>query len=84
NWGNLNERGYGMSMGERWRYEGEDGEYVVRLKKNGRVVRRRWNLGQDNGNGVVWDWNMSGGDEYGLRTKMYGRRLRRTTGWKGV
>ncbi|WP_222126778.1 PQQ-binding-like beta-propeller repeat protein [Paenibacillus xylanexedens] len=79
---NLNYTGYSMSIGQTWRYEREDGQYLVTFNKNGKVVRTRWNLPQDNRNAVVSDWNISRADEYGFTTKIYGTTLPTTIPWK--
>ncbi|ETT33239.1 hypothetical protein C161_21712 [Paenibacillus sp. FSL R5-192] len=81
---NLNFTGYSMSIGQTWRYEREDAQFLVTFNKNGRLVRTRWNLAQDNRNAVVSDWNISRADEYGFTTKIYGTTLPTTIPWKPV
>lgn len=81
---NLNDTGYAMSIGQTWRYEREDAQFLVMFNKNGRLVRTRWNLAQDNRNTVVSDWNISRADEYGFTTKIYGTTLPTTIPWKPV
>ncbi|WP_338707815.1 PQQ-binding-like beta-propeller repeat protein [Paenibacillus amylolyticus] len=81
---NLNFTGYSMSIGQTWRYEREDAQFLVTLNKNGRLARTRWNLAQDNRNAVVSDWNISRADEYGFTTKIYGTTLPTTIPWKPV
>lgn len=81
---NLNYTGDSMSIGQTWRYEREDGQFLVTFNKNGRLVRTRWNLAQDNRNAVVSDWNISRTDEYGFTTKIYGTTLPTTIPWKPV
>ncbi|MEK4524672.1 MULTISPECIES: outer membrane protein assembly factor BamB family protein [Paenibacillus] len=81
---NLNDTGYAMSIGQTWRYEREDAQFLVTFNKNGKVVRTRWNLPQDERNVVVSDWNISRADEYGFTTKMYGTTLPTTIPWKPV
>ncbi|PJN61266.1 hypothetical protein PAEAM_24400 [Paenibacillus sp. GM1FR] len=81
---NLNFTGDSMSIGQSWRYEREDAQFLVTFNKNGRLVRTRWNLAQDNRNAVVSDWNISRADEYGFTTKIYGTTLPTTIPWKPV
>lgn len=81
---NLNFTGYSMSIGQTWRYERADGQFLVTFNKNGRLVRTRWNLAQDNRNAAVSDWNISRADEYGFTTKIYGTTLPTTIPWKPV
>ena len=81
---NRNFTGYAMSIGQSWRYEREDAQFLVTFNKNGRLVRTRWNLAQDNRNAVVSDWNISRADEYGFTTKIYGTILPTTIPWKPV
>ncbi|MEK4370633.1 outer membrane protein assembly factor BamB family protein [Paenibacillus sp. FSL R5-0473] len=81
---NLNFTGYAMSIGQTWRYERQDAQFLVTFNKNGRLVRTRWNLAQDNRNAVVSDWNISRADEYGFTTKIYGTTLPTTIPWKPV
>ncbi|WP_339182107.1 PQQ-binding-like beta-propeller repeat protein [Paenibacillus sp. FSL R5-0701] len=81
---NLNYTGDSMSIGQTWRYERADGQLLVTFNKNGRLVRTRWNLAQDNRNAAVSDWNISRTDEYGFTTKIYGTTLPTTIPWKPV
>lgn len=81
---NLNDTGYAMSIGQTWRYERQDGQFLVTFNKNGKLVRTRWNLPQHDRNTVFSDWNISRADEYGFTTKMYGTTLPKTIPWKPV
>ncbi|MCF7756509.1 PQQ-like beta-propeller repeat protein [Paenibacillus xylanexedens] len=81
---NLNFTGDSMSIGQTWRYEREDAQILVTFNKNGRLVRTRWNLAQDNRHAAVSDWNISRADEYGFTTKIYGTTLPTTIPWKPV
>ncbi|MFC9706544.1 PQQ-binding-like beta-propeller repeat protein [Paenibacillus sp. NPDC056933] len=82
--GNLNDTGYAMSIGDTWRYERADAHFLVTFNKNGRLVRTRWNLPQDNGNVVVSNWSTSRLGEYEFTTKIYGKRLPSTLPWKPI
>ncbi|QLG36803.1 PQQ-binding-like beta-propeller repeat protein [Paenibacillus sp. E222] len=82
--GNLNDTGYAMSIGKTWRYERADAHFLVTFNKNGRLVRARWNIPQDNRNGVVSNWEFGGSDEYPFTTKIYGTMLPATLPWKSV
>ncbi|MEO2215232.1 PQQ-binding-like beta-propeller repeat protein [Paenibacillus amylolyticus] len=81
---NLNDTGYAMSIGQTWRYERGDAQYLVTFNKNGKLIRTRWNLPQKDRNAVVSDWNISRADEYGFTTKIYGTTLPSTIPWKSV
>ncbi|WP_458125366.1 outer membrane protein assembly factor BamB family protein [Paenibacillus sp. Z3-2] len=81
---NLNDTGYAMSIGQTWRYEREDAQYLVTFNKNGKLVRTRWNLPQNDRNAVVSDGNISRADEYNFTTKIYGTTLPMTIPWRPV
>ncbi|WP_063566049.1 PQQ-binding-like beta-propeller repeat protein [Paenibacillus sp. O199] len=82
--GNLNDTGYAMSIGKTWRYERADAHFLVTFNKNGKLVRTRWNIPQDDRNGVVSNWEFGGSDEYQFTTKIYGTMLPATLPWKSV
>ncbi|MGV2882957.1 PQQ-binding-like beta-propeller repeat protein [Paenibacillus taichungensis] len=82
--GNLNDTGYAMSIGKTWRYERADAHFLVTFNKNGRLVRARWNISQDDRNGVVSNWEFGHSDEYPFTTKIYGTTLPTTLPWKSV
>lgn len=82
--GNLNDTGYVMSIGKTWRYERADAHFLVTFNKNGRLVRARWNILQDERNGVVSNWEFGRSDEYPFTTKIYGTMLPATLPWKSV
>lgn len=81
---NLNDTGYAMSIGQTWRYEREEAQYLITFNKNGKLVRTRWNLPQKDQNAVFSGGNISRADEYGFTTKMYGTMLPKTIPWKPV
>ncbi|MGN7411021.1 outer membrane protein assembly factor BamB family protein [Paenibacillus sp. SAF-068] len=81
---NLNYTGHSMNIGQTWRYEREDGQFLVTFNKNGKLLRTRWNLPQNDRNAVASAWNISRADEYGFTTKFYGTTLPTTIPWKPV
>ncbi|MFE6079127.1 PQQ-binding-like beta-propeller repeat protein [Paenibacillus sp. NPDC057886] len=81
---NLNDTGNAMSIGQTWRYERADGQFLVTFNKNGKLVRTRWNIPQDDRNHVVSDWNLSRSDNYEFTTKIYGKVLPSTLPWKSI
>lgn len=82
--GNLNDTGYVMNIGKTWRYEQADAHFLVTFNENGRLVRARWNISQDNRNGVVSNWEFGGSDDYPFTTKIYGTMLPATLPWNSV
>jgi outer membrane protein assembly factor BamB len=81
---NLNDTGYAMSIGQTWRYERTDAQFLVTFNKNGRLARTRWNIPQDDRNNVVADWSFGRSDEYEFTTKITGKSLPITLPWKPI
>ncbi|MGW7163112.1 outer membrane protein assembly factor BamB family protein [Paenibacillus taichungensis] len=81
---NLNDTGYTMSIGQTWRYERADAQFLVTFNKNGKLARTRWNIPQDDRNHVVTDWSFSRSDEYEFTTKITGKSLPITLPWKPI
>ncbi|WP_440116466.1 outer membrane protein assembly factor BamB family protein [Paenibacillus sp. QZ-Y1] len=81
---NLKDTGYPMSIGQTWRYERADGQFLVTFNKSGKLVRTRWNILRDDRNHVVSDWNISRSDEYEFTTKIHGKLLPTTLPWHSV
>ncbi|UPK44834.1 PQQ-binding-like beta-propeller repeat protein [Paenibacillus pabuli] len=81
---NLNDTGYPMSIGQTWRYERADAQFLVTFNKNGKLARTRWNIPQNDRNNVVSDWSFSRSDEYEFTTKITGKSLPITLPWKPI
>ncbi|MDN8591693.1 PQQ-binding-like beta-propeller repeat protein [Paenibacillus sp. 11B] len=81
---NLNDTGYAMSIGQTWRYERTDAQFLVTFNKNGRLARTRWNIPQDDPNKVESDWSFGRSDEYEFTTKITGKSLPITIPWKPI
>ncbi|MDN4604816.1 PQQ-binding-like beta-propeller repeat protein [Paenibacillus sp. F6_3S_P_1C] len=81
---NLNDTGYVMSIGQTWRYERADAQFLVTFNKNGKLARTRWNIPQDDRNNVVSDWSFGRSDEYEFTTKITGKSLPITLPWKPI
>lgn len=81
---NLNDTGYAMSIGQTWRYERADAQFLVTFNKNGRLARTRWNIPQDDRNKVESDWSFGRSDEYEFTTKITGKSLPITLPWKPI
>ncbi|WP_413375446.1 PQQ-binding-like beta-propeller repeat protein [Paenibacillus taichungensis] len=81
---NLNDTGYTMSIGQTWRYERADAQFLVTFNKNGKLARTRWNIPQDDRNNVVSDWSFGRSDEYEFTTKITGKSLPITLPWKPI
>ncbi|KOY13127.1 outer membrane protein assembly factor BamB family protein [Paenibacillus xylanivorans] len=81
---NLNDTGYAMSIGQTWRYERADAQFLVTFNKNGKLARTRWNIPQDDRNNVVSDWSFGRSDEYEFTTKITGKSLPITLPWKPI
>lgn len=81
---NLNDTGYAMSIGQTWRYERTDAQFLVTFDKNGKLARTRWNISQDDPNKVESDWSFGRSDEYEFTTKITGKSLPITLPWKPI
>ncbi|MGF9697265.1 PQQ-binding-like beta-propeller repeat protein [Paenibacillus sp. MABNR03] len=82
---NLNETNYSMSIGQTWRYEREDAQFLVTFNKAGRLMQTRWNLTLDDRNNVVpSDWHFSRSDDYQFTTKILGKTLPSSLPWKST
>ncbi|PQP83316.1 hypothetical protein C0Q44_00905 [Paenibacillus sp. PCH8] len=81
---NLNDTGYAMSIGNTWRYEREDAQFLVTFNKNGKLVRTRWNIPLDKRNNVVPDGSFNRLREYEFTTKIAGKVLPTTLPWEPV
>ncbi|WP_153977009.1 PQQ-binding-like beta-propeller repeat protein [Paenibacillus xylanilyticus] len=82
---NLNETHVSMSIGQTWRYEREDAQFLVTFSKTGKLVQTRWNIPVDDRNNVVpSDWNFSRSDDYQFTTQILGKTLPATLPWKST
>ncbi|KQY93521.1 hypothetical protein ASD24_20330 [Paenibacillus sp. Root52] len=81
---NLSDTGQKMSIGETWRYEREDSQFLVTFTQAGKIARTEWRILQG-GQTYSWDkYYFSTGEEYEHTNKTDAKVLPATLPWKPI